>query len=285
MLRIIIFSCFLFILSITAKAQNLDLSQDSTLGIATDKYLYNVKEPIKLKLSFKNSSNKSFVGTFAITSLNPNVKIYYRKIGSDFEPYHFTHVHGMYGPSEIWSETESTLSILTLLYDTEQKKFAFGESGEYELKATYKNIEVDKYPLLESNILRVQILTLDGEEEAIKAYSDEFLARLIQGDGFFDVGNNSYKTAINKAIFLAQKYPNSFYTTVLKNSTLEDLHRRIKSSSVGQTEQVLYNILKEHDTETSSEEKQDGKNQPLNQKAIDFLLNKAKATNSEKDKD
>jgi hypothetical protein len=269
----------MFMLPIFAKAQDVnlpDLPSRLALGITTDKTFYSVKEPIKLTLSFINKDDKPFIGTFAIFSLDPNVKVYYKKVDKGFDIYNFTYTHGRYGPSEIQSDTEDVLNVLTLLYDTKKQKFAFAEPGEYELKVIYKSIDFDSPSLqLESNILRINIVMLEGEEKALQAYSDEFVARLIQGDGFFDIGENAYRAAIDRAINLAQNYPNSFYTKLLINSKLKDLHREAQQSSLGQLERALYEVLKEQDTEGLLEERRDGNSQVLDQKAIDFFLKKA----------
>jgi hypothetical protein len=186
-------------------------------------------------------------------------------------------------PSKILPDTEFINKVI-VLFDTTSKSFAFDETGVYELKATYREGDPGNMRTIESNILIFQVLRPEGEEKALKAYSDEFLARLIQGDGFFDVADHGYKTAIDKAIFLAQKYQKSFYTTVLRNSQLQQLHRQIKSSSIKQSEKILYDILKEQDTEGLLEEKNNQENQMLDQKAIDFFLKNVKPVNPEKDK-
>jgi hypothetical protein len=290
MLRLIMFLCFLFVFSIpTAKAQNadvVDLSQKLSLEITTDKLIYNVNEPIKLTLSFNNSNNIAFVGTFMVTSLAPNVKIYYQETGHDFEAYNFTHIHGVYGPSEIPQNTKQTLNTVTLLYDTKKQKFAFERPGEYELKAIYENID-EENPLLqlESNVVKIQILALEGEENALKFFSDEFLARLIQGEGFFDAGVADYQKAIDRAIFLAEQYPNSFYTKILVNTKLEELHRKLKSSSLKNSEKALYEVLKVHDAGGLLQEKKNDSGLNLDQKTLDYLLKKtAKEPAGERDK-
>lgn len=249
MLKVIIFfSCMLMLFTcVRAQSdQNVNLSQSILLEISSNKNIYNLKEPLQMTVSCTNKGSSSINVLLPIRQLSPALKIYYRKINKEFQRYNFSYDHSRADFLELMPNSKRAISFI-MLYDTSQQNFMLSEPGTYELKATYQDIYDKNSTTIESNILVIKVENFSKGDESIKYYSDGLIARLIQGDYIDSL--QDYDGAISKSIFLAKNYPTSFYTSILRQSQLPILDRKIRDSSLPKDEEELYYMLKGQDNE------------------------------------
>lgn len=243
MLRVV-FSCLILfaVCGLAPAKQEAVFSEQVHLEISSAKSAYYLREPLQLNLTLRNQSIQEVTGVFNLSLSAAELEVYYRKVGSTFKKYTCGRQIGRTLPLTL-APAEQYIRQEIVLFDTKERKFVLDEIGNYEFKVIYRETPNDPSRVLKSNIITIGVISSLGEDEALGIYSDEELARLIQGD--ID-SIDQYRVAINRCIALAEAYPNSIYTKHLRKAQIDRLKRKMDSPYVLNEEKRLYSILKRH---------------------------------------
>jgi hypothetical protein len=271
----------------SALAQQSIVITQMSLSTSSDKINYFVHEPVYLQFNLTYHGKTTTNDTFKLRLDTPNLNIYYRQLGQrDFLEYGCNRKDYKYGPLKGYlpttvSPNEEIVVEEVLAFDTRTNKFILDKPGMYEFKAVYKHVVDDPNQWLESATILVEVFTSsDDEKPALKLYSNEYIAKLVQKDTFYsDLGATDMDKAINKsiskALLLYSTYPNSIYSQHLGRALLDNQYNSaFRFATEESNEHKLLKLVQQNQQQSQDQEQRlinKTKNNSVNQKLLDVL--------------
>jgi hypothetical protein len=219
------------------------LADQVTLTITTDRATYDVREPLRLRLTVRNVRTKPVHGYFVIDPDGPLVDFYYRRGGSEFVKLERGRSYGdyMHSPRTLQAGEDVTADGV-IGFDQGRQRFLFDQSGAYEIKVIYRDVNVSDNTnvRLESDVIVVQVAAPAGGARKAQALFSKELALLAEyAPGVSRVGSEQIRAAID---FL-DRFPDSPYSSTLREGLREALRLRVLQHLATEEEREVYERL------------------------------------------
>jgi hypothetical protein len=230
------------------------LADQVELSVSADRDGYYVKEPLRLKVAIRNSGDAAVRGHFYLEPSMGFAEVTYRKVGESFIRFSYPVqpdvVKGNLvmrvitdrevGP-KILKPREASSYETVLAFDAGTHRFVLEEPGEYEFKVVYRDVPNDPNSLLESNVVRVDVVPIPAGERAAGAEYTEEMASLAQFDGARY--NLLGRDALRHAARFLDRYPHSPFSEKLREGLDAALRDRVTRNRASKEERGLYDKL------------------------------------------
>lgn len=148
----------------------------------------------------------------------------------------------MGGPASKPEASRGRSSQDAILYDAQRGVFPFGESGRYEMKATYRDMPEVPNAVLDSNAVVIEMLP-PKEKAAWEMLSrSRSVAILSQWDSAIPIGVDS--AMVEEAADFLAKHGTSPYAEHLKPRLWNVLQKRIRKGDATPKEREIYDTLR-----------------------------------------
>lgn len=218
------------------------LDQMLKLTLATDRGTYYCREQMRVTLTIENTQAEPVTGLFGSELDDPKVEIHYRQPGADFAVWRFPVLGDTVGGTlAVLGEGETLTKAARVLFDFRHRRFVLNQPGTYELKGVYQDSPARPNTVLESNLIRIEVVAPpEREREAFQDYSDEL------GDSAQFTLRYAYvpEAVLTRAIAFLNRFPGSIYAIGIRHLVHRGLGRRVREGLATREDRELYERLR-----------------------------------------
>jgi hypothetical protein len=220
-----------------------------TLSISTDRADYYVGEPVRLRLTVRNESDRAVEGYFQFVSLEGRLVVKYRRVGQAFasfggrrqRPRTLEGVNVQQAPMKVGARQEGEASA-AIAQDWSTGRLVLEQPGDYEFYVECRPWPDDSGAILRSDLALVRVVAApDSQKDAFAEYVASGLPVIVQAWPFPPLLNHE---SIAQAAAFLDHHPIGPYSDHVRWALTAGLQHRVLRRRASAEERELYEKLK-----------------------------------------